>query len=381
MTHPCRCSIVPPHMLKEIAEKGSQRQRDWALRTLAATEQFRGQRLAAADIEALARPMRVAAKQRTIYDAENGSGLPGRQVRAEGDPPTNDPAADEAYDGSGATYDLFRDVYDRNSIDNRGLRLDSTVHYEQGYDNAFWNGQQMVYGDGDEDLPEAERLFNRFTIAIDVIGHELTHGVTQYEARLRYWEQPGALNESFSDVFGSLVKQRSLGQTAADADWIIGQGLLTENVNGQGLRSMKAPGTAYDDPVLGKDPQPGHMRDYKDVDYDNGGVHINSGIPNRAFYIVATEIGGFAWEKAGQIWYVTLRDKLRGNSNFQDAARLTFQTAGELYGDGSLEQQAVRKGWEEVGLTVDQGGGGGRGCLFAPLALLGSATAGTGRTA
>lgn len=150
----------------------------------------------------------------------------------------------------------------------------------------------MVYGDGDEDLPEAERLFNRFTIAI--IGHELTHGVTQYEARLIYWDQPGALNESFSDVLGSLVKQRALGHTADRADWIIGGGLFAPNVNGQGIRSMKEPGTAYDDPVLGQDPQPGHMDNYRDVNYDNGGVHINSGIPNHAFYITANELGGNA---------------------------------------------------------------------------------------
>ena len=374
--HPIEC-IVPPHVLKEIAERGTPRQREWALKTLAATGQFRGQRLAAGEVEALAKAVRVAEKQRTVYDAENGSSLPGGQVRGEGDPPTGDAAADEAYDGSGATYDLFLEVYDRNSIDGNGLRLDSTVHYQQGYDNAFWNGQQMVYGDGDEDLPEEERLFNRFTIAIDVIGHELTHGVTQYEARLRYWDQPGALSESFSDVFGSLVKQRTLGQTATDADWLIGEGLLTGNVNGQGMRSLKAPGTAYDDPVLGKDPQPAHMRDYKDVDYDNGGVHINSGIPNHAFYIVAREIGGNAWEKAGRIWYITLRDKLQTRSDFQDTARLTYQVAGELFGSGSLEQQAVRKGWAEVGLSVEGNGGGKRGCLFAPLGLLTSA-AGSG---
>jgi Zn-dependent metalloprotease len=258
--HPIRC-IVPPHMLREIAERGSPRQREWALRTLTATEQFRAQRQIVAEVAALAAPTRAAEKQRIIYDAENGSVLPGHQVRGEGDPPTGDSAVDEAYDGSGATYDLYKDVCERNSIDGRGMRLESTVHYQQGYDNAFWTGYQMVYGDGDEDLPEAERLFNRFTIAIDIIAHELTHGVTQYEARLRYWDQPGALNESFSDVFGSLVKQRILGQTAEEADWLIGEGLFTANVNGQGIRSMKAPGTAYDDPVLGKDPQPAHMRD------------------------------------------------------------------------------------------------------------------------
>jgi Zn-dependent metalloprotease len=199
-------------------------------------------------------------------------------------------------------------------------------------------------------------LWNRFTIAVDVIGHEITHGVTQYEANLTYRSQSGALNESFSDVFGSLIKQQLLGHTAAQADWLIGQGLFTANVNGVAIRSMKEPGTAYDDPVLGKDPQPGHMDNYQNLPpwYDNGGVHINSGIPNHAFYFVATEIGGYAWEKPGQIWYVTLRDRLRRDADFQDAANLTYQVAGELYGAGSREQQAVRNGWAQVGITVQE---------------------------
>jgi Zn-dependent metalloprotease len=232
------------------------------------------------------------------------------------------------------------------------MHLVSTVHYQQGYDNAFWNGEQMVYGDGDEDLPFDERLFNRFTAAVDVIGHELTHGVTQFEAKLIYYEQSGALNESFSDVFGSLVKQRIRAQTADVADWLIGEGLFTSNVAGKAIRSMKDPGSAYDDPVLGKDPQPGHMKKYVKTTADNGGVHINSGIPNRAFYLTAVEIGGYAWEKAGRIWYVTLRDKLKPDSDFRDAARMTFSVAGKLYGKDSPEQKAVRKGWKGVGINV-----------------------------
>jgi Zn-dependent metalloprotease len=285
-------------------------------------------------------------------------------VRGEGDPAVGVLAVDEAYDGSGATYDLFNQAYGRNSIDDRGMPLVSTVHYLQGYDNAFWNGLQMVYGDGDEDLPQQDRLWNRFTVAVDVIGHELTHGVTQYEANLEYRSQSGALNESFSDVFGSLVKQRLLGQTADQADWLIGEGLFTSNVEGVALRSMKEPGTAYDDPVLGKDPQPGHMDNYQKLPpwYDNGGVHINSGIPNHAFYFVATELGGYAWEKAGEIWYITLRDRLRWRSDFQDTANLTFQVAGELYGLSSEEQEAVRNGWTQVGITIEEGvAKGGRG--------------------
>jgi Zn-dependent metalloprotease len=288
-----------------------------------------------------------------------------------GDPPSSDEAVNQAYEGSDKTHDFYRDVYGRDSIDGNGMELVSSVHYEVGFDNAFWNGSQMVYGDGDEDLPPAQRLFNRFTISLDVIGHELTHGVTQYEAKLAYLNQPGALNESMSDVFGVLVKQYKLGQTADQADWLIGQGLFTSNVNGVALRSMKAPGTAYDDPVLGKDPQPAHMRDYVNTIEDNGGVHINSGIPNHAFYVTATEIGGNAWEKAGRVWYVTLRDKLSITSNFQAAANLTYQTAGELFGAGSLEQQAVRNGWAAVGLDVDGEQPPPKGCLQTLLSLIG----------
>jgi len=118
---------------------------------------------------------------------------------------------------------------------------------------------------------------------------------------------------------------------------------------------MKAPGTAYDDPVLGKDPQPAHMDQYKNVSYDNGGVHINSGIPNHAFYVTAIELGGFAWEKAGNIWYVTQRDKLNAKSDFQAAASLTYQVAASLYGSGSLEQQAIKTGWKAVGIDVEAG--------------------------
>ncbi|HEX2991131.1 MAG TPA: M4 family metallopeptidase, partial [Anaerolineales bacterium] len=299
---PMNC-FVPPHILKNIATKGTEKQRALAIDTLKTSEQMRGQRQALADFSAAAFRVQMAGKERIVYDARNGSSLPGTIARRENDPATADVGVNEAFEGSGITYDLFSNIYQRNSIDGSGMRLDSTVHYQRGYDNAFWNGEQMVYGDGDEDLPESERLFNRFTISLDIIGHELTHGVTQFEAKLVYLQQSGALNESMSDVFGSLVKQYKENETAAEADWIIGEGLFTSNVNGVGIRSMKAPGTAYDDPVIGKDPQPAHMKDYVNTISDNGGVHINSGIPNRAFYITALELGGHAWERAGQIWY------------------------------------------------------------------------------
>ena len=362
--------IIPPHMLYEIARRGSPAQRYMAMQTIIASEQIRGRRRAMREITAFMPAVAAGAKQRTVYDAKQGSTLPGVVVRNEGDPPTSDVSVNEAYDGSGITYDLYFNIYSRDSINNNGMKLDSTVHYQKGYDNAFWDGKQMVYGDGDEDLPTSERLFNRFTISLDVIGHELTHGITQYEANLAYLSQPGALNESFSDVFGSLVKQYQRQQTADQADWIIGEGLFTSNVNGVGLRSMKAPGTAYDDPVLGKDPQPAHMKDYVTTIEDNGGVHINSGIPNHAFYLAAMEIGGYTWEKAGRIWYKALTDKLKTSSNFQEAANLIYETAGELYGVDSPEQNAVKNGWAGVGITVPGGSTNG-GCLLTALRKLG----------
>jgi len=220
------------------------------------------------------------------------------------------------------------------------------VHFGRDYDNAFWDGEQMVFGDGDG------VVFNRFTIAVDVIGHELAHGVTEVEAGLVYRDQPGALNESVSDCFGSMVKQRVLGQTAAEADWLIGAGLLAEGVNGRALRSMAAPGTAYDDERLGgRDPQPAHMDDFVRTAEDDGGVHINSGIPNRAFHLAATALGGHAWERAGAVWYATLRDpSLTTTADFATFAALTVRTAGARFDAGVAA--AVRDAWTEVGVDA-----------------------------
>ena len=354
MIAPCNCIlfITPPYMLEKILKHGTQKQKRRALKALTMSAQFRGRRQALINITFPVRRTPQPVKHRLVYHAGFKEIIRGRLVRKEGEGPSGDPAIDEAYDGAGHTWDLYYDVFGRNSVDNKGMHLLSTVHYGQGYDNAFWDGEQMVYGDGDEDLPEPERLFRRFTIAVDIIGHELTHGITQFEAKLAYYGQSGALNESFSDVFGSLVKQRILNHTASEADWLIGQDIFTSNVNGQAIRSMKSPGTAYDDPLLGKDPQPGHMKDYVNTVSDNGGVHFNSGIPNRAFYICANEIGGYAWKKAGRIWYKALRDRLKADTDFQEAADITFRIAGEEYGTGSKEQNAVKKGWAEVGIST-----------------------------
>jgi Zn-dependent metalloprotease len=271
-------------------------------------------------------------------------------VRDEGMPPYGDAATNEAYDGLGATYEFFTEVLNRNSIDDRGMRLVATVHFGAAYNNAFWNGRQMVFGDGDE------IIFTGFTKSLDVMGHELTHGVTEFTANLEYHKQPGALNESFSDVFGSLVKQYARDEDAASADWLIGAGLLAPGINGVSLRSMKDPGSAYDDPRLGgRDPQPKHMDAFVELPDDEwndwGGVHINSGIPNHAFYLVAKQLGGHAWAEAGSIWYDALLQLWR-TAQFQDCANVTVQVAGARFGSGSAQQQAVKTAWEEVGIPV-----------------------------
>lgn len=341
--------LIPPYMLDQIARNGDKAQRDCALRTRAKDSTFRSLRMLAIPATGQAHLALAmgAGKRRSIYSAEGTDTLPGTLIRSEGQPASGDAAVDEAYDGLGATFDFFEEVFDRNSIDDAGLALDATVHFGQSYNNAFWNSAQMVFGDGDQ------QLFNRFTIALDVIGHELAHGVTEDEAKLMYFNQSGALNESLSDVFGSLIKQYALKQTAQDADWLIGKGLFTQKIKGVALRSMKAPGSAFDDELLGKDPQPGHMDDFVHTYDDNGGVHINSGIPNHAFYQVATVIGGFAWERAGRIWYDALRDpRLRPNSGFLRFARITYDIAGRLYGVNKDEHHAVKEGWAAVGIRV-----------------------------
>jgi len=205
----------------------------------------------------------------------------------------------------------------------------------------------MVYGDGDG------VIFQRFTSALDVIAHELTHGVTQFTAQLAYQDQSGALNESMSDVFGSMVKQWALGQTVDQADWLIGAAILAPGFKGRALRDMANPGTAYDDPRLGKDPQPGDMKDYVQTEADNGGVHTNSGIPSRAFVLAAETIGGNSWEKAGKIWYVTLTERLTGTADFAKCAAETVSVARDLFPEDSSIAAKVAKAWANVGVLQE----------------------------
>ncbi len=349
MTHP-RHTIIPPYLLRHLAESADDSVAARAESTLRVDQTFRSDRRAVA-AQATFRPTAItvaAAPNREISTAKNARRLPGTVVRREGEAATGDAAADEAYDGVGATWALFHDVYGRNSIDGAGMTLAGTVHYDKGYDNAFWNGERMVFGDGDGEI------FGRFTASLEVIGHELTHGVTESTAGLIYQGQPGALNEHVSDVFGVLVKQHSLGQDATTADWLVGADLLLPGVAGVAIRSMISPGTAYDDPRLGKDPQPDHMSDFVTTSDDNGGVHINSGIPNRAFALAARAIGGQAWTAAGQIWFDVLTGAdITARTDFATFARLTVAAAAARFGSDSAQHDAVRDGWVTVGVQLD----------------------------
>ena len=339
--HHSVCGVMPPHILDRVAEAPGG---DRARATLAQMREIARARTHPLAAVPSIRPAAPPHAHRNVYTAEGHTRLPGRLVISDGRLHTSDVEANEAWNGAGVTYDFFAQAFGRDSIDGRGMRIDSTVHYSRRFDNAMWNGSEIVYGDGDG------RYFNRFTAALDVIGHELAHGLTQYTAALAYSGQSGALNEHISDAFGIMVKQFFLGQTVTESDWLIGAGLFTSRVKGHAIRSMAAPGTAYDDPILGRDPQPSHMDDYVETEDDNGGVHINSGIPNRAFYLTAMAIGGYAWEVAGQVWHVALTHHLGPNADFHDFVRATIDAAGELYGSDGDVQRIVRRAWSKVGL-------------------------------
>ncbi|MFC7218774.1 M4 family metallopeptidase [Streptomyces polyrhachis] len=348
---PVFCGIVPPHILDRVARSDDPALAGPARRTLErdALERTRRRLTTVRTLAAPKAPPRPDTKpHRTVHDAGHATELPGREVRTEGAEAVRDATANRAYDGLGATFELLLSAFGHVSVDGAGLPLHATVHYGRDYNNAFWDGGQMVFGDGDGEL------FLDFTTSVEIIGHELAHGLTQFTANLEYFGQSGALNESVSDVFGSLVKQYTLGQTAQDADWLIGSGLLAPRVQGTALRSMKAPGSAYDDDVLGSDPQPATMDGYVRTSEDNGGVHINSGIPNHAFHLLAVELGGHAWERAGQLWYDVLTGgELRPSADFTEFARLTAAAALARYGEGE-EHTAVREAWSRVGVAVDE---------------------------
>jgi Zn-dependent metalloprotease len=354
MSYPCFCTFVPPHVLEFMAKASGQAVsepvRDAARLSMIQDNQTRAARAnLAIDVASLVNSQEgLMAPQpgtggRAVYTCTNKWVPPYVFERGEGDPLTDDEAGNAAYDVGGVVRDYYKAELGRNSIDNLGLNQTHNVHFGEKYMNAFWNGAEMTYGDGDG------TVFINFTKDPDVIGHELTHGVTQYTAGLQYFGQSGALNEHFSDVFGTAIQQECDGTTADNADWLIGNGIMGPFLAGEALRSMKAPGTAYDNGFMGKDPQPDHMSRYFYGAADNQGVHINSGIPNKVFYLVAIDIGT---KKAALIWYVTLQ-RLWPNALFGDFAYVLADAASSLTKNKQVPigtTQTVRAALREVGL-------------------------------
>jgi Zn-dependent metalloprotease len=287
----------------------------------------------------------VGQAARLIYDCQHQWQQKVKMVREEGGPQTGDEDADKAFDFAGIVRQYYKEVHNRASIDNANMNLILNVHYGTNYQNAFWDGDEMTFGDGDG------KIFISFTKSLDVVAHELTHGVTQWEANLEYKGQSGALNEHFSDVFGTAITQYSEQQTADSADWLIGDEIMGPQLYGEALRSMKEPGTAYDNPLMGKDPQPGHMKNYYTGSDDNYGVHINSGIPNKAFYLAAMDMGT---DVAAMIWYLALQ-QLLPNAKFNDAVQVIGDVARLLVKDGKIKKgapQKVRAAFKAVGLPA-----------------------------
>jgi Zn-dependent metalloprotease len=344
--HPLFC-IVPPYMLENMAESSNAKVRKGAVEAIEASATARATRSAMREMPSVAAFGSPDGKKlRQVYDVQNKgqSSLPGKLVRSERQGKVADAAVNEAYEYSGSTYDFFKKVFGRNSLDGNGMALISSVHLGRNINNAFWNGRQMLYGDGDG------QAFIRFTRSIDVVGHELTHGVISHECNLVYQDEPGALNEHFADVFGVLVRQWKRKQTAKTADWLVGKDIIgPAATKARALRDF-GPSKAYEnDPVLGTDPQPKHMKNKYKGTWDNGGVHVNSGIPNHAFYLFARELGGNAWLVPGAIWYEALR-KLSSNSGFGEMVRTTSMIAAANHGANGTVHKALMNAWKAVGL-------------------------------
>lgn len=336
--------IIPPHIMDKLSESKDKKIQKIARDTVKLDNALRMDRISkASEIRTMRdfSPVQIVEEKNIeVYDAKNSEMLPGDLAREVGSKSTGDVTVDEAFSAVDATYVVYKEKYNRLSVDGAGMTIVATVHFGQAYANAFWNGSQIVFGDGDG------VIFSRFTADPDIMGHELAHGVTQFTSGLIYRFQSGALNESYSDVFGAIVKQYMLNQKATEADWLVGANCLIGEK--YALRSMKAPGTGYvNHPQIGTDPQPATMDDYKELKpwEDNGGVHINSGIPNYAFYIAAVELGGYSWEKAGAIWYAAL-PRIKRNATFVEAANVIIDVASEKFGKDSKEHKAVIKGWK-----------------------------------
>jgi Zn-dependent metalloprotease len=343
----CICHIVPEKVLKRLAQDRSysadQRKNfadtvkvDVELRKLRtqASKLTRVASLIAGPVvaEAVAPPPTIP-----VFDCNQGQTLPGAQVTNPAG--SSNATAKRAFVETTSVAAFYAQVFGRNSIDGAGMSMISSVHYGVNYNNAFWNGSQMTYGDGDGSI------FSDFTKSNDVIGHELTHGVTQYSLQLNYTNEAGGLNESMSDCFGSMFRQWEANQDVNQADWLIGKDIVGPAALQKGLtclRDMANPAAKH---CLA--PQPTKFSQYK----PGMDPHESSGIPNLAFYTIAKSVGGKSWDKVGQIWYRSMTGfgptpamKMKAFAN------RTRTVTAQLYAGDSAVAGAVDAGWNKVGL-------------------------------
>jgi Zn-dependent metalloprotease len=338
--HRCRCSFIPPFVVDNLA-KSVKEARLSSKADLYSRERRETKKIPISAFTGKLTPTGDSLRQ--VWDCQHQWTQRVKLVRDEGGPETPDVDVTDTYVFAGNVREYYRTVLNRRSIDNGGMNLVLNVHFGTSYMNAFWDGDEMTFGDGDGDI------FTSFAKSLDVVSHELTHGVTQYTAKLDYSGQSGALNESFSDVFGTAVTQYVNKQDAGTADWLIGDEIMGPKLYGEALRSMKGPGTAYDNLLMGKDPQPDHMSDYYAGPEDNHGVHINSGIPNKAFYLTAMAIGT---DKAARIWYQALQS-LWPSADFKAAVQVIVESTRLMVKSGEApagSTQTVRSAFKAVGL-------------------------------
>jgi Zn-dependent metalloprotease len=332
--HTCCCQIIPDVIFKSMEKQGMPISSSES--TLDAAFRMRRTSL-------MAMPRAIMESsgnaEINVFDSQNTGSPRIKSVRKEGEPAINDPSVNAVYDNGMIVRNYFKEVLKWNSVDNAGLDLVFNVHFLMRYNNAFWDGEQMSFGDGDG------TNFTGFVNALDVIGHELAHGVVQYTANLEYKSQSGALNEHFADVFGSAVKQWHLKQTEKTADWLIGEVCLIGRFKGKAIRSMKAPA----DMAAVMMAQPDHMTKIFTGKADNGGVHINSGIPNKAFYLTAMDIGT---QTATLLWFETLQ-VLKSKAKFKDLYTNLKKTATTMIKAKKLPETALPaldKAFKAVGI-------------------------------
>lgn len=338
----CQCFIIPKAVLERFSKdkKLSTEQRQFFADAVLFETEWRKARSTHGKVSAAAQRLpsgitAAASPAVTVYDCNHGTALPGTPVGST----SADATAQRAAVETRAVADFYQKVFARNSVDNAGKTLMSSIHFSVKYNNAFWNGNQMTYGDGDGNI------FIDFTKANDVIGHELTHGVTQFSAHLAYANEAGGLNESVSDVFGSMFRQWRKNQNVNQAEWLIGKEIMGPGAIARGytcLRDMANPAAAH---CLS--PQPTHYSQYK----TGMDPHDSSGIPNFAFYKAAKAIGGNSWEKAGKVWYAALTGFTpQPNLKMKPFANRTRKLAKSLFSGDPAVFDAIDKAWTAVGL-------------------------------